>query len=100
MHDSGRDPLGFVAAVYLTLAIDGDSGRAEQRLDAFLESYYGQPAAVLRRRQACYAGAAAGAAEYLKNYADAGAGHLILRFTGEHERNLDAVAALRGELRS
>ncbi len=82
VRDSGRDPGGFVAAIYLTLAIDDDAGRAERGLDAFLESYYGQPAAVLRRRQACYAGSAAGAVECLQNYAAAGAGHLILRFTG------------------
>jgi alkanesulfonate monooxygenase SsuD/methylene tetrahydromethanopterin reductase-like flavin-dependent oxidoreductase (luciferase family) len=98
VRESGRDPDGFVAAVYLTLAIDEDAGRAGQRLDAFLETYYGQPAAILRRRQACYAGAAPGAAEYLQLHAAAGAGHLILRFTGEHPRNLEAVAALRGEL--
>ena len=98
VRDSGRDPGGFVAAVYLTLAIDDDPGRAEQRLDAFLETYYGLPAPALRRRQACYAGSAAGAAECLQNYAAAGAAHLILRFSGEHERNLEAVAALRVEL--
>jgi alkanesulfonate monooxygenase SsuD/methylene tetrahydromethanopterin reductase-like flavin-dependent oxidoreductase (luciferase family) len=95
LGDSGRDPGGFVAAVYLTLAIDDDADRAEQRLDAFLETYYGQPAAALRRHQACYAGSAAGAAECLQNYAAAGAAHLVLRFCGEHERNLETVAALR-----
>jgi alkanesulfonate monooxygenase SsuD/methylene tetrahydromethanopterin reductase-like flavin-dependent oxidoreductase (luciferase family) len=98
VRERGRDPGGFVAAVYLTLAIDDDAGRAEQRLDAFLETYYGQPAAVLRRRQACYAGSALGAAEYLQSHAAAGAGHLILRFTGERERNLETAAALCGEL--
>jgi alkanesulfonate monooxygenase SsuD/methylene tetrahydromethanopterin reductase-like flavin-dependent oxidoreductase (luciferase family) len=98
VRGSGRDPGGFVAALYLTLAIDDDASRAGQRLDGFLETYYGQPAEVLRRRQACYAGPAAGAAEYLQDRAAAGAGRLVLRFTGEHERNLEAVAALRGAL--
>jgi alkanesulfonate monooxygenase SsuD/methylene tetrahydromethanopterin reductase-like flavin-dependent oxidoreductase (luciferase family) len=98
VRDSGRDPGGFTAAVYLTLAIDDDTRRAGQRIDAFLENYYGQPAAAMRRRQACYAGPAAGAAEYLQNHAAAGAGHLIVRFTGEHDRNLETVAALRGQL--
>ena len=62
LRDAGRDLGTFVAAVYVTLALDEAAGRAEQRLDAFLENYYGQPAAVMRRRQACYAGPAAGAA--------------------------------------
>jgi alkanesulfonate monooxygenase SsuD/methylene tetrahydromethanopterin reductase-like flavin-dependent oxidoreductase (luciferase family) len=98
VRDSGRDPSGFTAAVYLTLAIDDDAERAGQRIDAFLEHYYGQPAAAMRRRQACYAGSAAGAAEYLQNHVEAGASHLIVRFTGEHERNLETVAVLRGQL--
>ena len=96
--EAGRDPRKFVAAIYLTLAIDEDDGRAEQRLDAFLENYYGQPAAVMRRRQACYAGPAAGAAAFLKGFADAGASHMIVRFTGDHERNLEAFTSLRAEL--
>jgi alkanesulfonate monooxygenase SsuD/methylene tetrahydromethanopterin reductase-like flavin-dependent oxidoreductase (luciferase family) len=98
VRETGRDPAGFVAAVYLTLAIDEDSGRAEERMDSFLESYYGQPAAAMRRRQACYAGSAAGAADYLEKHVAAGASHLILRFTGEHDRNLETGAALRGRL--
>jgi alkanesulfonate monooxygenase SsuD/methylene tetrahydromethanopterin reductase-like flavin-dependent oxidoreductase (luciferase family) len=98
LRDADRDPAAFIAAVYATLAIDEDSGRAGQRLDRFLENYYGQPAAVLRRRQACYGGAAAGAADYLKGYADAGASHLIVRFTGDHERNLETLVRLRADL--
>jgi alkanesulfonate monooxygenase SsuD/methylene tetrahydromethanopterin reductase-like flavin-dependent oxidoreductase (luciferase family) len=98
VRDAGRDPGGFVAAVYLTLAIDDDAGRAERRIDAFFENYYGQPAASMRRRQACYAGSAPGAAEYLQKHIEAGAGHLILRFTGDHDRNLETTAALRGQL--
>jgi alkanesulfonate monooxygenase SsuD/methylene tetrahydromethanopterin reductase-like flavin-dependent oxidoreductase (luciferase family) len=98
VRDSGREPGGFVAAVYATLSIDEDRSRAAARLDEFLESYYRQPAAVLRRHQASYAGPAAGAAEYLKSRAEAGAHHLIVRFTGEHERNLETLAAMRGQL--
>jgi len=84
--------------VYVTLALDDDAGRAEQRLDAFLEHYYGQPADVMRRRQACYAGPAAGAATFLKGFADAGASHLIVRFTGDRDRNLDSLTRLRADL--
>jgi alkanesulfonate monooxygenase SsuD/methylene tetrahydromethanopterin reductase-like flavin-dependent oxidoreductase (luciferase family) len=98
LRGAGRDAGAFVAAVYMTLVIDEDSGRAGQRIDRFLENYYGQPAAVLRQRQACYGGPAAGAADYLRAYADAGASHLILRFTGDHERNLEILTRLRTDL--
>ena len=98
LREAGRDDDKFVAAMYLTLAIDEDAGRAEQRIDAFLEHYYGQPAAVMRRRQACYAGPAAGAAEFLKGFADAGASHMIIRFTGDHDRNLETFTRLRTDL--
>jgi len=98
LRDAGRDPGNFTAAMYMTLVIDEDAGRAEHRLDAFLEHYYGQPAAVMRRRQACYAGPAVGAAAFLKGFADAGASHVIVRFTGDHERNLENFVRLRVEL--
>jgi alkanesulfonate monooxygenase SsuD/methylene tetrahydromethanopterin reductase-like flavin-dependent oxidoreductase (luciferase family) len=98
LRDAGRDLGNFTAAMYLTLAIDADASRAEQRLDAFLEHYYGQPAAVMRRRQACYAGPSAGAAAFLKGFANAGASHVIVRFTGDHERNLENFVRLRVEL--
>ena len=98
LRETSRDPGQFVAAVYVTLAIDEDAGRAGQRLDAFLEHYYGQPAQVMRRRQGCYAGPAEGAGAYLKSFADAGASHLIVRFTGDHERNLETLTRLRADL--
>ena len=98
VREAGRDLGNFVAAMYTTLAIDENASRAEQRIDAFLENYYGQPAAVMRRRQACYAGPPAGAAAFLKGFADAGASHMIVRFTGDHERNLETFTRLRAEL--
>ena len=67
-------------------------------MDAFLEQYYGTPAAVLRQRQAVYAGPAAGAAAWLEGYAKAGATELVLRFTGEHERHLELIGGLRSAL--
>ncbi|MBV8132015.1 MAG: LLM class flavin-dependent oxidoreductase [Alphaproteobacteria bacterium] len=98
VRGAGRDVGQFVGAVYLTMAIDEDADRAEQRINGFLENYYGQPAVVLRKRQACYGGPAAGAANYLKGYADAGATDLIVRFAGDHERNLEIFTKLRAEL--
>ncbi len=84
--------------MYLTLTIDDDAGRAAARMDAFLEGYYGAPAAALRRRQAVYSGPEAGVAEWLDGYARAGATDLILRFAGEHERHLETLAKVRASL--
>ena len=99
-REAGRDPAALTGAMYLTLSIEEDVARANERLDRYLEHYYGQPAAVLRTRQECYAGAASGVAAYLSGYLRAGARHLILRFTGDHERHLETIAALRAELTS
>ena len=98
-REAGRDPAALTGAMYLTLCIDDDAARANERLDRYLEQYYGQPAAVLhaagvlcRRRLGC---------RRLSNgYLRAGARHLILRFTGDHERHLETIAALRAELTS
>jgi alkanesulfonate monooxygenase SsuD/methylene tetrahydromethanopterin reductase-like flavin-dependent oxidoreductase (luciferase family) len=98
-REMGHDPGAFPAANYVTLALDEDAGRAEQRIDAFLENYYGQPAAAMRRRQAVFGGPAAKAGEWLQGYAAAGVSDLIVRFTGDHDRQLERVAELRGELR-
>jgi alkanesulfonate monooxygenase SsuD/methylene tetrahydromethanopterin reductase-like flavin-dependent oxidoreductase (luciferase family) len=95
---AGRDPEQLTGAIYLTLALDEDATRAEARLNAFLENYYGQPASVLRARQVCYAGPSAGVAAWLDGYAQAGARHLVLRFAGEHERQMEALAKVRASL--
>jgi alkanesulfonate monooxygenase SsuD/methylene tetrahydromethanopterin reductase-like flavin-dependent oxidoreductase (luciferase family) len=98
VRDAGREIGGFVAAVYVTLAIDEDASRAGQRIDAFLERYYGQPAAVMRRRQACFGGPAGDAAEYLAGFITAGAGHVIVRLVGDPGRQLEMLAGFRRQL--
>ncbi|HJU15793.1 MAG TPA: hypothetical protein VJ770_04920, partial [Stellaceae bacterium] len=95
---AGRDPAGLTGAAYLTLAIDADAGRAAERLDAFMEHYYGQPAAVMRARQANFAGSAEDAVAWLRSWAEAGARHLVLRFAGDPERHLETVARHRREI--
>jgi hypothetical protein len=41
---------------------------------------------------------ASGVAEWLNGYVRAGCSHLVLRFTGEHERNLETIAGLREKI--
>jgi alkanesulfonate monooxygenase SsuD/methylene tetrahydromethanopterin reductase-like flavin-dependent oxidoreductase (luciferase family) len=98
LREAGRDPDQFVAAIYTTLAIDEDAGRANRRIDAFLENYYGQPAAAMRRRQGCYGGSREGAAEFLRGFVAAGATHIIVRLVGDPDRQLETVAGFRGQL--
>jgi probable F420-dependent oxidoreductase len=95
---AGRDPGQLTGAVYLTLTIDDNAAHAEARMNAFIESYYGRPAAEMRARQATYAGPAEGAAAWLSSWVRAGVGHLVLRFAGDHRRHLDAIARLRASI--
>ncbi|MBT3369593.1 MAG: LLM class flavin-dependent oxidoreductase [Rhodospirillaceae bacterium] len=97
-REAGRNPDDLVGAVYLTLAINDDAAKAQQQVDTFMEEYYGASAKVLAKHQATYAGGAAGCAEWLKGYADAGATHMVLRFAGEHERHMDIIAEIRASL--
>jgi probable F420-dependent oxidoreductase len=96
--EAGRDPADLTAAIYLTLAVDEDAARAEDRIDGFLKAYYGQRPDILRKRQACYAGPAEGAAKALADYAAAGASHIVLRFAGDHEKQMDIFAKIRADL--
>lgn len=97
-RDAGRAADAVTPAVYLTLAVDDDAGRAEKSLDTYLETYYSQPAASLRTWMTCYAGPSAGAAEWLDAYASAGASHIVLRFAGDHDRLLETMAEIRESL--
>ena len=80
------------------LSIDDDEVRALAKLDQFQQEYYKQPGETIRRRQYCFAGSRSGATDSLREFAAAGATHLALRFIGEHERQMELVARMRGEL--
>ena len=97
-EEAGRDPADVEAAIYLTLYIDDDATKAEQRIDDFLFQYYGQRPDILKKRQACFAGSRDAAGEWLKNYVDVGATYLVLRFAGDHDRHMETIAGLRADL--
>ena len=63
---AGRDPGQLTGGMYLTVMVDDDVARANQRLDAYMAQYYGQPAAAMRARQICFAGSADNLAAYLE----------------------------------
>ena len=94
----GRDgELTF--AVYLTLSIDQDVGRADERLDNYLADYYGVNPALMRHHQATYAGDEARACDWLRSFANVGATHLILRFAGDQDAHLAAAANITHQFR-
>jgi probable F420-dependent oxidoreductase len=96
---AGRDPADITCAVYLTLAIDEDTAKAQARVADYLEQYYGTSAEILFKRQACFGGSAAAAAEWISGYIEAGAEHVVLRFAGDHDRLLETFAGIGADLK-
>lgn len=95
---AGRKPGDVEAAIYLTLYVDDDEAKAEERIDDFLSQYYGARPDVLKKRQACFAGTSEQAAQWLQAYVDAGATYMVLRFAGDHERHLELFTKIRAKL--
>ena len=93
-HAGGRAADAVTGAAYITLALDRDRATAEQRLHAYLESYYAAPARVILARQACYAGPIEGCVQWLQRWIDAGCRHLMFRFAGGDQlAQVDEAAA-------
>jgi len=76
---AGRDPDSVATAAYLTVAIADTPSDAAKELDAYIRAYYGVPAEVMARVQACHAGTLESAAEWFAAYRAAGARHLVVR---------------------
>jgi alkanesulfonate monooxygenase SsuD/methylene tetrahydromethanopterin reductase-like flavin-dependent oxidoreductase (luciferase family) len=95
---AGRDPDKLTGAMYLTAAVEENAARADERLNAYMEQYYGQPAHVMRARQMSFAGPAAGFEAWLQGYVAAGVNHIVLRFAGDHERHLKTLAQMRAKI--
>ena len=95
---AGRKRNELDGAIYLTISVDDDATQANNRLNVFLESYYQQPAQKLRQMQAGFGGPATEALNWLNNYAKAGATHIVIRFVGDHQRNLEIFSKIRVDL--
>ncbi len=98
MREAGRQPNAVEPAIYLTLAVDENAGKAESRINEFLSAYYGQRPDLLKKRQACFSGTAAAATDWINGYVQEGARTLVLRFAGDHERHMDIFAKVRESL--
>jgi probable F420-dependent oxidoreductase len=95
---AGRGSEAFDGAMYVTVCVDDDAARAEARIDEFLEAYYPGRGEMMKRNQVWFAGPASAVADWLARYADAGLTHCVIRFAGDHERQLEAIAGIRAEL--
>src|SRR4029077_5645481 len=74
-----REPSSVMTGAYLTVAIADNQKEAAADLDTYMRTYYGVPAEVMTRAQACHAGRMEAAAEWFAAYRAAGADHLVLR---------------------
>jgi alkanesulfonate monooxygenase SsuD/methylene tetrahydromethanopterin reductase-like flavin-dependent oxidoreductase (luciferase family) len=74
-----RDPDSLATGAYLTVAVADNPARAAGELDEYMRTYYGVPAEVMTRAQACHAGTLESAAEWFAAYRAAGARHLVVR---------------------
>jgi len=94
----GRNPDTMTGALYLTISVADNAEKAEENLMAYLNNYYGALGPKMRAGEACYSGPPEGTGRWLKTFIDAGASHLVLRFAGDHDRQMETVSKMRREL--
>lgn len=98
-EEAGRDPSALTGAAYVTVAVNDDVSTADAELNTYLESYYMQPPERIRGQQYSVAGDHAAVTAWLSEFAQAGATHLCVRFTGsDDERQMETLAEMRGEI--
>jgi alkanesulfonate monooxygenase SsuD/methylene tetrahydromethanopterin reductase-like flavin-dependent oxidoreductase (luciferase family) len=97
-REAGRDPAQLTTALYLTLCVMDDGAAADTAIDTYLEQYYGVPAEIMRRVQACKGGDLDEVLAFVRSYVEAGAEHLVLRLVGDHAATLRALAEHRTDL--
>jgi alkanesulfonate monooxygenase SsuD/methylene tetrahydromethanopterin reductase-like flavin-dependent oxidoreductase (luciferase family) len=105
-EEAGRDPEDVVTAAYLTVAVADTHADAARDLETYMQAYYGAPAAVMARAQACHAGTVESAAEWFAEYRSAGARHLVVRLArpdlddyNDVAREILSAARVRAESR-
>ena len=98
-RDAGRDPAAITGAVYTTVAVNADPVAANAELDAYLEGYYMQPAALIRQQQYAFAGDLAAVTDWLGQFVANGCTHLSTRFTGTDDRGqMETLVRMRERL--
>ena len=79
-------------SIYLTVCVAENEQRAEARIDEYLAEYYGMPPRVMRSIQACCGGPLSKVTDFINEFAESGAEHIILRLVGNHETTLKQLA--------
>ena len=97
-RQAGRSADDLTGALYATVTVAENAEVGEAQLMAYLRSYYGSVAEVMRAEEACYGGPIDGLGPWLQGFVAAGVQHIVLRFAGDHDLQLEAVARLRQEL--
>jgi len=85
-EQADRDPEAMVGSAYVTMTINSDQMTADRELDDYLEGYYNRPAASIREQQYGFAGSADAATQWLGEFVNAGASHIVVRFTGSNDK--------------
>lgn len=85
-------------AVYLTVCVDDDQASADHQINEYLERYYGFSAEILRGIQACFGGNAESVVQWMNEFVEAGADHLVIRVVGDYRKALSDIAHLRHQL--
>ena len=98
-QEAGRDPADITGAAYVTISVSDDQAKADAELDGYLEGYYLRPAEEIRTQQYTFAGSRAGAVDWLSEFADGGASHMCIRFTGSNDAaQMEELVRIREEL--
>lgn len=88
----GRDPAQLRKVFYITLNVNPDEGQAKKETQEFLEAYYGPDHVVISRSQAIVAGEPERCADALREFAQAGLRHFVVRFTArDQEGQMDRL---------
>jgi alkanesulfonate monooxygenase SsuD/methylene tetrahydromethanopterin reductase-like flavin-dependent oxidoreductase (luciferase family) len=81
------------ASIYLTVCVAENEQTAEAQIDEYLAEYYGMPPRIMRSIQACCGGSLSKVTDFIGEFAQAGAQHIILRLVGNHESTLQQLAS-------
>ena len=95
----------MTALAVALLAVADSPQEAADQLEIYMQAYYGVPAAVMSRAQACHAGTVESASEWFAAYRSAGARHLVVRLarpglTDYNDTARALLAAARGKVAS
>jgi alkanesulfonate monooxygenase SsuD/methylene tetrahydromethanopterin reductase-like flavin-dependent oxidoreductase (luciferase family) len=94
-----RDPAEVTGALYVTVLPHDDPGRARRLLDAYTHAYYGAPIEAMEGLQAFVAGPPEHCLARLREYAGAGARHIVVRIGAlDPSDHLEPVAELAAAL--